>query len=451
MAFEVTCGECNGQLLIETAGVIVECPLCGAHLSIPESAAEPVPEESHSPVIAEPTTPETPTSATAVLAAPESVPSETSPPVDSMEHANGNGQVVTTENVAEAWVSHSQPNLAEFLTAAPSSSPLTDELPVNPEEQRLAEEPTQVLSKQAAVELQAAVEPAPTAASPESAPVPPAQPELSASAPTPPGSAVDSAPSAPEPHVMPAPADMVPRHYFILVAGYASAVTLALLYLLFNSRTHALESLPDLVPQIRKDGAVGMPRVLPKMNVAEGHELHLGQSERYGNVRVTPVKVTRGPVKFVHGYGNARATKEPSAPVLKLWLKFENVSRSQEFPPLDRTLVFRRIFDKKLKSEFALSFVCREDQRTRDKGERYFAFDMPEFSEFHLADQNLNRWLQPGESWETYIPSVEDLVEVDGVWVWRVLFRKGLNASSGRGVTTLIDVKFTGDDVIVEG
>ena len=35
MAMEVTCGQCHGRLLIETPGVVVACPHCGVHLSIP--------------------------------------------------------------------------------------------------------------------------------------------------------------------------------------------------------------------------------------------------------------------------------------------------------------------------------------------------------------------------------------------------------------------------------
>ncbi|OYW15483.1 MAG: hypothetical protein B7Z55_15025, partial [Planctomycetales bacterium 12-60-4] len=345
------------------------------------------------------------------------------------------------------------PNLGQLVSEA-TRSPLSDELPTNLDEQQMSEEPTHVLTKQAAIDMQTA-QVLPSIAeisSPQPTPTASAAPQAGTAPPPAPQSNAGREPQATEP--TPAADETVPRQYFIIVAGYASAVTLALLYLLLfgmgNSKRHALESLPDLVPEIRKDGAVGMPRVLPKMDVADGHVLKLGESQRYGNLQVTPVRVTRGPIQFVHAYGNVRAKKDPSGPVLKLWLKFENVSKDQEFPPLDRALVFRRIFDPKLESEFSLNFLCAEDQRVPKAGERHFVYDMPEFSEFNLDGQHLEHWLKPGETMETYIPSVEGITNFDGEWVWRVLFRKGLNRESGRGVTTLIDVKFDGEDVLAD-
>ena len=41
MVMEVCCGQCNGRLLIETPGVVVACPHCGVHLSIPLPDEDP--------------------------------------------------------------------------------------------------------------------------------------------------------------------------------------------------------------------------------------------------------------------------------------------------------------------------------------------------------------------------------------------------------------------------
>lgn len=45
-AFEMICGECRGSLLVQHFGVVVACPHCGAHLSIPtpEGSIPPSPE-----------------------------------------------------------------------------------------------------------------------------------------------------------------------------------------------------------------------------------------------------------------------------------------------------------------------------------------------------------------------------------------------------------------------
>lgn len=498
MSFEITCGECSGQLLVESGGVVVECPLCGAHLSIPEfpdeAASDSEVDSSHPPVVAEPTSADSqilakvaephPSGSESSLGNSPDVPKTNLPESDvSSSTAPAASIDSSMEEVTAAVVSNSNPvsdpiaatqsvvvsetesDASTTTTNSPEISPGTisnsteeekksgDETSVTEvvTDEDLAEESTQILDRSAQ----------PGGGLSES----PSSEDLSISIQDPVGMRVaTNTPAAPlqadattkgAPVLPPTPSgDMVPRQQFILVAGYASAVTLALLYMLFvgfNSKPHFLESLPDLVPEIRKDGAVGMPRVLPQFDLPPGHDLQLGETQRFGNLKVTPIKITRGPLEFVHMYGNKNARREPSQPVMKLWLRFENVSSNQEFPPLDRTLVFRRIYDPKRKEEFALTFLCPEDQRTAENGDRFFVYDMPEFSEFDLSGQRLNRWLSPGETWETYIPSDEAVTEVKGPWVWRVLLRKGLNSQSGRGVTTLVDVHFQGSQVEVDG
>jgi hypothetical protein len=93
-----------------------------------------------------------------------------------------------------------------------------------------------------------------------------------------------------------------------------------------------------------------------------------------------------------------------------------------------------------------LNFLGPEADRRAGKTMNY-VYDLPEFSEYVLFGQDLNHALKPGETWETYVPSEEGLAKLDGEWVWRVLFRKGYNPESQRGVTTLIDVRFRPDDV----
>lgn len=504
MSFEITCGECSGQLLVESGGVVVECPLCGAHLSIPEMpetdappatpeiVAEPTTADSQilaqvapphavDPVVspvetatvevsAAGTTPEVPPAAdpaaTVAIVAPEIVVS-----AESVSDESETTESIPDPEATVGWTEPTPPPAdSEPLAAVSEASAFGTEVAVVAETSSavvsaieetgealaaseqvvgMSEDPTQILDRSLhpfvggelvqaeniAISMNGTELVAPASSGPSVS--------TAAAATTQPAAAAADAVSV----------ETVPRQHFILVAGYASAVTLALLYLLLvglTSKPHFLESLPDLVPEIRKDGAVGMPRVLPHFDLPPGHELKLGESQRFGNVVVTPVKVTRGPLRFVHAYGNKNAALPQSGPVLKLWLKLENVSKTQEFPPLDRTLVYRRIYDPKLQADFALPFLCPEAERKAENGEHFLVYDMPEFSEFLLEGQQIDRWLTPGESYETYIPSQDNLTQLSGPWVWRVLLRKGLNPQSGRGVTTLFDVKFSADQITAE-
>jgi hypothetical protein len=246
--------------------------------------------------------------------------------------------------------------------------------------------------------------------------------------------------------------DVVPRQWFVLLASYASAATLVLLYLLYSVltfRTSNLESLPDLVPKIRKDGQVEMLIPRPQATLPVGHVLKLGESQRFGSVVVTPVKITREPLHFVHHTGRSKLVRQPSAPVLKLWLKFENVSRDQTFPPLDATVLFKRIYGNVGEPPKTNQFFCQQDQQRSD-GIRFFLYDQPENSEFLIAGQRLEQDVAPGETYVTFVPSEEGDIELDGPCVWRVQFRKGYNRSSGRGVTTLIDVRFDASEITAD-
>ena len=52
MAMEVSCGQCQGRLLIETPGVVVACPHCGVHLSVPVLDCEnPFQAAGESPIV----------------------------------------------------------------------------------------------------------------------------------------------------------------------------------------------------------------------------------------------------------------------------------------------------------------------------------------------------------------------------------------------------------------
>jgi hypothetical protein len=234
----------------------------------------------------------------------------------------------------------------------------------------------------------------------------------------------------------------VPGFLFVLLAGYACAVTIALIWLWWTrGRVHPLESLPDLVP---KTAAYVIEESTP---LPPEHTLRLGETRRFGNLEVTPLRVTRGPVMVVSvSDGDEESPNvESGMPVLKLWLRIRNVSDDQTIRPFGRELL--RLPANSRNDRFN-TFVCRADQKRRD-GDRVLVYYLTrEERELALQGQQADRELGPGETYETFIATSErGIEELNGDLVWRVHFRKGLNPASRRGVTTLIEVTFHSDAI----
>ena len=568
MATEVMCGQCHGRLLIETLGVVVACPHCGVHLSIPAPPPEPATEPE--PVLERDTdvlAPPAPGSSSYEEAAydpggielnfglaeqiaetpQQDVPLDpfaSSSVFGDLDEATGDEYTQTTE---PGW--HSAPNLhvgqgdspqpittideepspALFTSPLmdrspnPSPAPATDQTvamfpafgeaprqidPVwnfAPAEAATSAPDTMFLNSSQQFTLGAPADESPTVAE---------QPMFSFGAPlgssgfAPPFAAPSAAESAPtitlpgtvtEDLVLsssqqfslgaiaatlaavdvgasgsagPDETSLTPTVLFsrtvsesaaayaeeaaasrqkflimllLVVGSYASAITIVLIYLLAAGRTHQLESLPDLKPPMKK-GEISATFYSPKNDLPSGHVLKLGQSQRFGNVRVTPIKVTRGLVKFEHYSGKSALEFSDTQPLLKLWLKFENVSRDQTFSPLDALLIFKRSTQNKGEKVFANNFLVAAENRKLIRS-IFHAYDMPPHSEFAMIGQKLDTELPPGETWQTFVPSEEEAVELKGDLVWRVQIRKGYHPKSLRGVTTLIDVQFNSQDI----
>ena len=568
MATEVACGQCHGRLLIETPGVVVACPHCGVHLSIPapepESATQPEPILEHDTAVETPPAPDMPPAAddpgdiewnfgTGEPFA-EAPPNEV--PVDPLASSSVFGGPDEHDEATEAgW--HSAPNLYVAPGDSPPivgvgmepspelfTSPLMDRTPdPSPDSVRgqamamfhsFGEAPqttdpvwnfalgeaeasatdAMFLSSSQQFTLGApadempdvpesmfAVGPsagttgfvAPEASPPEAASLPEAasvqtialpgaatdelslfsshQFSLGAAAAT--VAAVDVGVSGSldlnetqsDPAVLAAPSVSAPAAVvadsasaaqqkvlvmlLLVVGSYASALTIALLYLLVIGRTHPLESLPDLKPPVELKGEVKF--ISPKNDLPAGHVLKLGQSQRFGSVRVTPVKVTRGTVKFQPTSEKSALELTDTEPLLKLWLKFENVSQDQTFAPLDELLVFNRQKSspkskRGAKGVIAHNFLAAAGNRKLAKS-IFRVYDLPTDIGFAMIGQKLNTELPPGETWQTFVPSEEEAVNLKGDLVWRVHIRKGYHPQSRRGVTTLIDVQFNSQDI----
>ncbi len=243
---------------------------------------------------------------------------------------------------------------------------------------------------------------------------------------------------------------VVPQIWFVVALSWASAATLLLVWTLMQVggvNPDQLESLPDIKPDVSRDGVV-QPKLVPQhAQMPVGHTLKLGESQQFGNLKVTPLRVTREPLTLVN-FSDATRTKPNPETVLKLWLKFEHVSGNLPVTPLGRDLVFARYMSSKGggRQERANNFVCRVSDK--NSGDVVFVYNHVVTDVWDLKGQNVDRELQPGESFETFIPcEPEGVASLSGDLVWRVHFRKGRNPQSKRGVTTLIEVVFSSGQI----
>lgn len=432
MPIDLVCGQCQGRLLAEEPGTVVACPHCGTHLHVPgdpagNGAMTITPTENFSA---------TPSAAVEPVVVGELVTSNLETADDAPPAAAIPAEPTAILSVDQALMVVEEAAAASPPVAAPPESPglvPLSELPSHSTPRMPLDEPV----------------------TPPVPPLPAAPPMLvpAVTSPAPVAPMAATAPATQTPPVIvdtgPVRVAMVPRFWFYLVASYASAVTLAFVFLLLTLgrlKTHPLENLPDVVPKIQKSGEVALQVAPPEANVPPGHVLKLGESQRYGSLKVTPLRVTQGPLRFEHLLNDPTAARTTSEPVLKLWLRFENVSRNQEFMPLDSVLLFKRHYADFGNRVLTNQFLCKADQR-RKGGELHHVYELSATSEFRIAGQNLETVVGPGRSIETFIPSEERIDDLTGELVWRVQFRKGYHPRTFHGVTTLIDVPFSRSDV----
>ena len=564
MAMEVSCGQCNGRLLVETPGIVVACPHCGVHLLAPEadspvvppldastadsenptaaspgedrSAAEtivvkgvskpseataqlPTPTLAESPApesdqqmpffaalqeptradsssktgdvdnslaeslsTAKPTSPETVISSTIVetpspaIEVPQTDNSKTPEPAAAPQivpEESGQTEADSASQIMEATVDAKPRDIPDSKTwkSIPDQSPAAPVLSSGSMEQpdfswltaaakapEVASEPGLHLNANPEVFNGAAVAVQPPSTSPTFASFPAFSPSArtavssddgaspSGGATMKPFSNRESTVSTPS---FSTDVDGV-RHgrlvlLLIIVGSYASLVTIYAICMSLFGRAHQLESLPDLKTVQQQGGRAAVPR--PDNDLPPAHDLRLGQSRRFGNILATPLRVTRGPIQFEHYTGKASQERMATEPVLKLWLKFENVSAEQAITPMDSTLMFfRRVVDDQTAS---YNVIFDPQDRQPRTGKFYYPFDrMAEDSEWRIVGQHANEAIAPHSILETFIPSEENIEGLTGDIVWRVHFRKGYGPKTGNGVTTLIDVRFHRDEIV---
>jgi hypothetical protein len=470
---ELICGACHGRLLVESPGSTVACPHCGTFLQTPANVpqapgdtffAGPDDGPASGPDPAEDTVRLNPWELPAA-GSPGPAPAETffeSTTAAASTGAGAPGSRASGSSVDLDTVPASVP----IIRVSETGSVVVTSAESNPAGEQSGNVSLTPVELESAATAHPAAPVAPLADAPATAEAIAGAPESANSA-NATGSGGDTPPPASrvaaaqdETRVQPASATSnastsvsvlagVSSLVAILVFSYASAVTLLCGYLIWT-RPSTLD-LPDLEPpKVSSKKVVRLQYLPPEKLVPPANVLKLGESRRFGSVLVTPIRVTRGPIEFQFYKPEAGETRDAEGPVLKLHLRFDNVSQNQEFVPLDEQLVFTKEPDRNDYGLFkANNFVCNVDDRTK-LARHVFVFDMPS-KDWLVKDQHLDRELRPGESVETFVPTTPEQIEtLKGELLWRVHFRKGYNPKSFRGVTTLIEVQFRSSDIIDE-
>ena len=216
----------------------------------------------------------------------------------------------------------------------------------------------------------------------------------------------------------------------MLLASYASAVTLGLLWVLFSGRKlHETASLSDdgtgyeasnsRDPGFRADRS----RVVTKSaKIPEANRTTLGGTLKLGDLEVTPLSVTEGPVELERTL-TVRKTRKGGGHALKLRLRFRNISQSAIFAPLDEGFIRERL------RAAPESFV------ESNTGEPILTlYPLAVESEWSIVGQVI-RELGPQQSFESLIVTEPDaLGRVTPEMVWRVRLRIGINETADLGL-----------------
>lgn len=425
---DVKCGECGADLQVGSFGGKTQCPACNAALNVPPnappgaslSAATEVPEESASSIhgggdhgfdgIA--------------------VPSSIAGPDFSQW-----GQQTDDDTAAPPEFQASPEPPAPFIPGPETPEPVEEQPPVPP----LAAAPLAAAPISTGASATTPQEPQGSSDTPATDSSKRASKGKSSSA-----RGGSSSRSSSRSAASSDEDDRVSRSTFMMLVIYASVMTalaLGLAFLVLTTQQRQLESLPDVVPQFNDDEEIARVLVPMDAELPPGHRLRLGASQRFGDLKVTPLRVTREPLAFSHYRGED--TREPAGKVLKLWVKFENVGeRASGFIPLDGELLFYRAIDK---GQLKANNFLAED--TADGPKNVIPiYDQPPASDWDLAGQKIGTVLKPGESWETFAPSDIDPPSFEGPLVWRLHLRKGI-ADNGWGVTTLVEVEFDASQI----
>jgi hypothetical protein len=220
-----------------------------------------------------------------------------------------------------------------------------------------------------------------------------------------------------------------PSWPLVLLASYASAVTIGLIWVLLGRRAvrEAEESSsPSPATAVAKADpgrrAANSRKTTPPPRLAADHLTVLGEAINLGEVEVTPIEIKSGPVHLTRTFRPAKE-RDGGDGALKLRLRLRNLSEDSIFAPLDEAFVRERepgVFD---------SFIERGGGQVIDM------YPLSVYSEWGIDGQEF-RELKPGETLETEVVSAAGAIDRKApVMTWRIRLRTGINETDVVGVT----------------
>ncbi len=231
--------------------------------------------------------------------------------------------------------------------------------------------------------------------------------------------------------------DMPPRGAswpFMLLLSYASAVTIGLIWVLWDGRK-SHESDDDLFPPANTASTPDPGRradlsrkVVTPPPITADHLTTLGKTLRMGSLEATPLGVSSGLVKLQRTFDSVQ-DREGGGNALRLELRLKNISTDAIFTPLDEAFLRER--DRGILD----SLIVTSD------GRQIEMFPLAVASEWSILGQEF-RELRPGESYVTEIVSAPDIQDRKPLeMTWRVRLRTGINK------TEMMGVRFREDEI----
>lgn len=211
----------------------------------------------------------------------------------------------------------------------------------------------------------------------------------------------------------------------ILLVSYASAVTLGLIWVLWNDRERGTAAADPVPPaDTRPDPgrrALGSRTIIPPPPITPDRVTVLGRPVRMGALEATPLEVVSGKVNLKRRF-RAREGRSGGENALKLKVRLRNVSTDKVFAPLDEAFLRER------ESGGADSFIILGG------GGRIELFPLAVESEWSIVGQEF-RELGPDESMEALIVSAPDALGLmEEEMTWRIRLRTGINETEVLGV-----------------
>jgi hypothetical protein len=211
-----------------------------------------------------------------------------------------------------------------------------------------------------------------------------------------------------------------PSWSFVILASYASAMTIAVAWLLWQAKGRTTTPLDTLPKPGRVDREKDALNVKP---IAAAYHVGIGKTLAVGSLEFTPLSFTLGTIWQEFLGVDGERTRADSPPSLILKVRLKNVSKNDSFAPLD--MAFLRESDS-AKAESFLEVA----------GSRIESYPLAVASERSIVGQTFPL-LKPGESAETLLatePSTRDAMSSAGTW------RIPLRIAPDRKVTIGVDL-----------